>query len=174
MTIQHIDGRMHYRAVLLLSIAFPGFLGAQEQGQARAAHDFPSYVVKDLGTLGGPYSLSYNLNDAGVVSGGSATPKQNGDPSQASVNAPQTAFLWERGHLLNLGTLGGQNSAGAASTSSRVAVIDSETADMSRQGEDVCAFGTNKQCRAATWKHGRLRPLDLLPGGNNSYALDMN
>jgi len=45
---------------------------------------------------------------------------------------------------------------------------------MSRQGEDVCAFGTNLQCRAATWKHGRLMLLDLLPGGDNSYALDMN
>src|SRR3954467_6041990 len=127
MTIQHIDGQMHYRAVLLFSIAFPGFLGAQQQGQARAANGFPSYVVQDLGTLGGPYSFSYNLNDAGVVSGGSATPKQNGDPSQAPVNPPQTAILWDRGHLRNLGTLGGQNSAGAASKSSKLAVIDSET-----------------------------------------------
>jgi probable HAF family extracellular repeat protein len=62
----------------------------------------------------------------------------------------------------------------AASNRSKLAAVDSETADMSRQGEDVCAFGTNRQCRAATWKHGRFTPLDFLPGGNNSYALDMN
>jgi probable HAF family extracellular repeat protein len=76
--------------------------------------------------------------------------------------------------LVNLGTLGGQNSAGAASNVFKLAAVDSETAGMSRQAEDVCGFGTNMQCRAATWKHGRLMPLDLLPGGNNSYALDMN
>lgn len=174
MTIQHIDRRLHYRAVLFLAIVFPTFLGAQQQGTTRSADRFPRYVVQDLGTLGGPYSFSYNLNDAGVVSGGSATLNQSGDPSQAIVNAPQTAFLWHRGHLLSLGTLGGQNSAGAASNLSNLAVVDSETANMSRQGEDVCAFGTNLQCRAATWKRGRFMPLDLLPGGNNSYALDMN
>jgi probable HAF family extracellular repeat protein len=130
--------------------------------------------VEDVGTLGGPYSFSYNLNDTGVVSGGSATAAQNGDPSQAVVNAPQTAFLWKRGRRLDLGTLGGQNSVAAAANLFNLAVIDSETANYSRQGEDVCAFGTNLQCLAALCKHGHLFALPLLPGGNNSYALDMN
>ena len=57
---------------------------------------------------------------------------------------------------------------------SRLAAVDSETANLSRQGEDVCAFGNNLQCLAAIWKYGRLSALPLLPGGNNSYALDMN
>ncbi len=105
---------------------------------------------------------------------GSATATQNGDPTQAVNNAPQTAFFWERGHLRNLGTLGGPDSAGAATNLFDLAVVDSETATLSRQGEDVCAFGTHLQCLAATWKHGRLSALPLLPGGNNSYALDMN
>jgi uncharacterized membrane protein len=90
------------------------------------------------------------------------------------VNAPQTAFFCDHGNLRKLGTLGGPDSAGAATNIFKVSVIDSETANLSRQGEDVCGFGTNLQCRAAKWKHGRLNALPLLPGGNNSYALDMN
>jgi uncharacterized membrane protein len=76
--------------------------------------------------------------------------------------------------LLNLGTLGGPDSVGAAANPSKLAAVDSETATVSRQGEDVCAFGTHLQCLAAIWKSGRLTALQLLPGGNNSYALDMN
>ncbi len=155
-----------------LSIPVP--LVAQHLKDARATDRFPRYVVQDLGTLGGPYSFSYSLDEKGVVSGGSASPTQNGDPSQAIVNAPQTAFSWDRGRLLNLGTLGGPNSAGAATNASKLAAVDSETANLSRQGEDVCAFGTHLQCLAAIWKGGRLSALKLLPGGNNSYALDMN
>ena len=89
---------------------------AQQAKEARVTDRFPRYVVQDLGTLGGPYSFSYNLNDAGVVSGGSANATQNGDPSQAVVNAPQTAFLWDRGRLRNLGTLGGPDSVAAAAS----------------------------------------------------------
>jgi probable HAF family extracellular repeat protein len=155
-------------------LAIPVPLVAQHLKEACGTDRFPRYVVQDLGTLGGPYSFSYNLNDEGVVSGGSATATQNGDPSQAIVNAPQTAFFWDRGRLLNLGTLGGPDSAGAAANPSKLAAVDSETANLSRQGEDVCAFGTHLQCLAAIWKSGRLSALQLLPGGNNSYALDMN
>jgi probable HAF family extracellular repeat protein len=143
--------------------------------QSSASPDrFPHYEVKDLGTLGGPYSFSYSLNDAGIVTGGAATATQNGDPTQAVVNAPQTAFFWERGHLRNLGTLGGPDSAGAATNLFKIAAVDSETATLSRQGADVCGFGTYLRCLAAIRTNGRLVPLPLLAGGNNSYALDMN
>jgi probable HAF family extracellular repeat protein len=157
-----------------LVLLLPTLTPAQPDPQARAADRFPSYVVQDLGTLGGPYSFSYNLNSEGIVTGGSATAAQNGDPTQALVNAPQTAFFWDHGNLRNLGTLGGPDSAGAATNIFKVSVIDSETANLSRQGEDVCGFGTHLQCRAAKWKNGRLSALSLLSGGNNSYALDMN
>jgi len=163
-------------AVLALpaGLAVPVSLMAQHLKETNATNRFPRYIVQDLGTLGGPYSFSYNLNDEGAVSGGSATATQDGDPSQLIINAPQTAFLWDHGHLRNLGTLGGPDSAGAAANLSGLVVIDSETANLSRQGEDVCAFGTNLQCLAAIWKKGQLSRLSLLPGGNNSYALDVN
>jgi probable HAF family extracellular repeat protein len=155
-------------------LVIPVPLLAQHLKEAHAKDRFPRYVVQDLGTLDGPYSFSYSLNDAGVVTGGSATATQNGDPTQAVNNAPQTAFFWKRGRLRNLGTLGGPNSAGAATNLFNFSVVDSETANLSRQGEDVCGFGTNLQCLAATWKHGQLSALPLLPGGNNSYAVDLN
>ncbi len=173
MTIQHFL-RIFCRSALLLPLVVPVLSTAQQQQQARPAGRFPHYVVEDLGTLGGPYSFSYNLNNAGEVSGGSATASQNGDPTQAVNNAPQTAFVWTHGHLHDLGTLGGPDSAGAGANLFHLAAIDSETASLSRNGEDVCAFGTNLQCLAAIWRDGHLHPLRLLPGGNNSYALDMN
>ena len=173
MTIQHFL-RSFYHAAPLVALVLPTLTTAQQDRQVRPADRFPRYVVEDLGTLGGPYSFSYNLNSAGIVSGGSATATQNGDPSQAVNNAPQTAFLWDRGNLRNLGTLGGPDSEAAAANLFHLAAVDSETANLSRQGEDVCGFGTNLQCLAATWKQGQLSALPLLPGGNNSYALDMN
>lgn len=157
-----------------LALLVPTLTPAQQSQQVRPADRFPHYVVQDLETLGGPYSFSYSLNSLGIVSGGSATAAQNGDPSQLLVNAQQTAFLWHHGKLRNLGTLGGPDSAGAATNIFKLSVIDSETALPSREGEDVCAFGNNLQCLAATWKNGRLSALPVLSGGNNSYALDMN
>jgi hypothetical protein len=136
MTIQRFL-RTYYWSVLLVSLALPAFLAAQQEQQARPADRFPHYIVEDLGTLGGPYSFSYNLNNAGVVSGGSATPTQNGDPSQAVNNAPQTASLWDRGHLRNLGALGGPDSAAAAANLFHLAVVDSEN-QQAQQGGGRC------------------------------------
>ena len=164
--------RILSEAVLAVLVAVPVLLRAQQPKQAHA--EFATYVVEDLGTLGGPYSFAYSLNNAGMVSGGSATATQNGDPSQAVVNAPQTAFLWHDGRLRNLGTLGGPDSEAAAANLFNLAVVDSETAKPDPHGADVCAFGTHLQCLAASWKHGQLSALPPLPGGNNSYALDLN
>ena len=161
---------MHYRAALVAALVVPVLQAAEQQQESHLRAHFPRYAVEDLGTLGGPYSFSYNLNDAGVVTGGSASASQNGDPTQAVINAQQTAFFWDRGRLHKLGTLGGPNSAGAATNLFKVAAVDSETKEPSRQGADVCGFGTSLQCLASTWANGRMAALPLLPGGNNSYA----
>ena len=78
------------RTTALNAIAFgallvaPFRLPAQQERQARTAGRFPHYLIEDLGTLGGPYSFSYNLNNTGVLSGGSATATQNGDLPKVS------------------------------------------------------------------------------------------
>ncbi len=160
-------------AVFAITLAIPFSVFGQEQ-QAHGLARLPHYSVKDLGTLGGAYSYAYGLNNAGLVAGAAATMAQDGDPAQSMFQAPQTAFLWEHGRIRNLGTLGGPSSeAGRPNTFGEAAII-SETATLDPHGADFCGFGTHLQCLGAIWKNGKLKALALLPGGNNSIALDVN
>jgi probable HAF family extracellular repeat protein len=133
----------------------------------------PRYAVTDLGALGGGYSYAYGINNAGVVAGGAATANQTDGFSQ-------TAVLWYPGlPPLNLGTLGGAecpacNSEAGGPNAAGVSALLSETAESDPKNEDVCTFGTHKQCLAAIWKNGTLTALPLLSGGNNSQALWIN
>jgi len=58
--------------------------------------------MRDLGTLGGPFSLALSLNERGDVVGFSLTGEH-----LANGIAPWHAFLWHDGTLTDLGTLGG-------------------------------------------------------------------
>jgi probable HAF family extracellular repeat protein len=148
---------------MVVSLTIPASIVAQASGPKRA-----HYRVTDLGTLGGTYSTSYTINDAGVVGGGAATAAQIDGISQ-------TAFLWYRGQIVNMGTLGGSacpdcSSESAGSDAGGVAALLSETASTDPNGEDFCGFGTHLQCRAGIWKNGSLTALPLLGSGNNSQA----
>jgi probable HAF family extracellular repeat protein len=152
---------------LLTLLKMPFGLAAQEE-KPKPSH----YTVTDLGTFGGAYSYAYGINNKGVVAGGAATPSQTDFVSQ-------TAFRWHEGNLINLGTLGGADcpgcsSEGAAARANGEVVVISETSSIDPKGEDFCGFGTFRQCLAAVWKHGVLRALPTLPGGNNSQALWVN
>jgi probable HAF family extracellular repeat protein len=146
--------------------------------QRRHHSGFAHYSVVDLGTLGGVYSFGFGINSAGVIAGGAATAYQNGDPASVNPQPPQTAFLWKRGHLINLGTLGpaslNLNSAASASNLLNETALSSETANMDSNGEDFCLFGTFRQCLAAIWKNGKLTALSNTLGGNNSNAFGIN
>jgi probable HAF family extracellular repeat protein len=163
-----MKSRLLFTTALLGSLAAslpPVQSGAQEENPKHIR-----YTVIDLGTLGGTYSFAYGLSNAGQVAGGAATPTQTDGLSE-------TAFLWDRGHITDLGTLGGFNTglnseAGGPNARGESALL-SETFLTDPNGEDFCGFGTHRQCLGATWKDGVMTPLSTL-GGTNSEALWIN
>jgi len=60
--------------------------------------------MRDLGTLGGPDSFGWAVNDRGQVAGVSYT---SAVPNPATGQPPIDAFLWDRGRMRDLGSLGG-------------------------------------------------------------------
>lgn len=125
------------------------------------------YTVTDLGTLGGPgtNSAALDINQAGWSAGS----------SNLIAGGPQHGFLSSgRGPLLDLGTLGGPNSAAGGPNASGEAALVSETLIDDPYGEDFCGFGSHLQCVAAIWKNGTLTALPLLRGGHNAQAYGLN
>ncbi len=95
-------------------------LGGSENGLIDPVTGLPEQVavvwkngqIEDLGTLGGSFSFGSAMNDHGEVVGLAlnAIP----DPfSYIGLGTQTHAFLWQHGHMRDLGTLGGPDSWGA-------------------------------------------------------------
>ena len=128
----------------------------------------PSYVVYDTGTLGGDQAFASGINDLGWAAGGLST-------STGAVHAAD----WIPGNVIDLGTLGGTNSAveWPIKNNHGLVVGISETATPDPLGEkfSCSAFiATNGHtCLPFLWQNGTLSALPLL-GGNNGFATGIN
>lgn len=144
--------------ILLVSLLVPA-------APARAVNP-PRYTVVDLGTLGGTFSGSMDdaPNIRGQVDGYSTLPGDN----------VTHAFLWSRGAMRDLGTLGGPNSAAYFQLNNWGAVPGvSDTTSPDPYGEDFCFLGTHHICRAVVWFQGSTIALPTL-GGNNTFGGQIN
>jgi probable HAF family extracellular repeat protein len=129
---------------------------------SRSASQLPHYAITDLGTLGGPFSIAYDLTNSGRVVGTAAVPEGYHHP-----------VYWENGVIHDVGTLSGLDAeAGGRSARGQLAVL-SETASPDPLGENFCGFGTGFVCAAAVWSQGALTQLPTL-GGTNAAAFQNN
>ncbi|MDQ6825066.1 MAG: hypothetical protein M3007_06350, partial [Candidatus Eremiobacteraeota bacterium] len=124
-----------------------------------------SYSIIDLGTLGGKSSTAIGINDRDWVTG----------VANLQGNDSQHAVLWTPKEKIDLGTLGGPNSAVSwpikANTGAIAGISETSATDPLR--ENFCSFGTSHICLGFLWRNGAMLPLPTL-GGNNSDATAVN
>lgn len=148
---------------------------------ANASHhggQYP-YTVIDPGTFGGPNSYfdgpGVPLTSNGTLVGQADTSTLDSDypncpppPGGCPDHYIQHAFTWQDGRLTDLGALSGQNdSAIYELNGSGVGVGSSENGHVDPN------TGTAAQV-AVIFEHGQVISLGALPGGNESFAQDIN
>jgi len=110
----------------------------------------PSYVIIDLGTLGGWSSVGLGINEQGQVAGGADTGQ-----------GLRHAFLWDSGVMTDLGTLPGVTQSEAWDINNRGQVVGDALDDM------------HAPPHAFLWQDGEMLDLGHLGGGESSaYAVN--
>ena len=146
---------------LFVALALTVRMAGQERPMVGKARH---YTVHDLGTLGGTFSWAYSINNKGSITGFATLP---GDTANR-------AFLWRKGVMTDLGTLGGPNSTAIYVINERDEIAGAaETTAPDPFGEDFCGFGTFLTCAPFLWRSGSMTPLATL-GGNNGQASSVN
>jgi probable HAF family extracellular repeat protein len=152
----------------LLAAAGVAALGLAATAPAHSDPPAPAYIIYDTGTLGGTFAFGAGVDNLGWVTG-------------ASLNAAGAlhATLAIPGNLIDLGTLGGTNSAveWPVKNNHGLVVGISESATPDKNGEVfscVDFIPTNGHtCLPFLWQNGALSQLALL-GGNNGFATGVN
>jgi probable HAF family extracellular repeat protein len=155
---------------LIAALAVPASAHAEQRHQQHRGGR-TEYVISELGSLGGTNSAGSSINDRGWVAG---TSNQVGDEVAH-------ATLWRNGTPVDLGTLGGPNSAVLWPVKSNRGIIVgvAETADLDPREEAwSCSFffpsgSTGHVCRGFVWQRGEMRALPTL-GGTHGFATGAN
>ncbi|MGH8212957.1 MAG: hypothetical protein ACREPP_07000 [Rhodanobacteraceae bacterium] len=128
------------------------------------------YHVIELPSLGGTYAIGNSINQFGMVSGFSTL------VDDSTIHAA----AWPFGIKMDLGTLGGTNSAVLWPVKNDFGAVSgvSQTSTLEPNGESwSCAafIGSDGHtCQGFVWAFGKMHALDPLPGGNNSFATGTN
>lgn len=133
-----------------------------------------NYQVTDMGTLEpGFFGCTMGLNNHG------GTETQYGLLNAAGALVKGRLALRIGGVMIDLGTLGAadnntwDNPFGGEINDRGEAVGYSELDVLDPDGEDICGFGSHRECRAFLWQNGHMGALPTL-GGNNAQASAMN
>jgi probable HAF family extracellular repeat protein len=112
--------------------------------------------MRDLGTLGGPRSEALDINARGQIVGWSETRAKNPNDPRFHL---RHAFLWEKGKMADLGTLGGPDSSAHAINDRGQIVGSADTRAKTRE----YGFLTPVE-HAFLWKAGHMRDLGTVKG----------
>ncbi|GLQ52681.1 hypothetical protein ACFFJT_20975 [Dyella flava] len=152
-------------SVTVAAACLAGLMALQSQAASPT-----QYQVRNLGALGGTSSGGSSINNFGLVSGFSNLPG----------NQSTHAAAWLNGATLDLGTLGGANSAVLWPVKNDFGVLVgvAETAQVDPLGENwsCSAFFptvTGHVCLGFVWRWGHMQALPTL-GGNNGFAAGAN
>lgn len=150
--------------------------------QSRHATLWLDGTVFDLGTLGGPNSsVTWPVkNNRGLIVGISqtATPEPLGEnwscaaffPAATGTGYTCLGFVWEKGVMRALPTLGGNNGFAAAANNRGQIVGWAESA----VADPTCVPPQVLQFRAVLWEKGRIQELPPLPGDTSGAATAIN
>ncbi|HKU27722.1 MAG TPA: hypothetical protein VJQ54_19790, partial [Candidatus Sulfotelmatobacter sp.] len=144
-------------------------LGTHGGTQTRAAL-WQHGEMQDLGTLGGNDAAAFYINDHGQVAGVSYTSTV---PNPVTGVPPQEPFLWENGHMVDLGTLGGayglfSGQGGGLNNRGQVIGVSSVAAN-----PGACFFTEfDPNCHPFLWGQGTLIDLNTNTRGGNPLSAD--
>lgn len=125
------------------------------------AYRWKNGVLKDLGTLGGPDAMALGINERGQIVGNSYV---DFEKSPGCGTLTTGAFIWEKGKMHNLGSLGG--------TCTEVPLT---TTAINNRGQVIGAsfLPGDQVFHPFLWERDNLVDLGTL-GGNFGYAVTLN
>jgi probable HAF family extracellular repeat protein len=114
------------------------------------------YSVADLGLVGGPPAQPFVIANDGLIAGGVAV---------SNISWHATLWLGELKADIGKPGLGGSSVATGINEWGQ-AVGEAETANLDRNGEDFCGFGSQHVCQPFIWQYGVMASLPLLRNQN--------